>query len=156
MKFTFSSGYSAFGDYSRADRALLFSAVPYADLYNKKLDRLAMAKLIFPNIKIAPSSNQELVFTQLGGRKLKRQGALDLIETASIPAGGDPIGLTPDKSKCLGFQSGKFIVIPDLESVTVKNNDIAAEIFTFYERKWKILAETPDIKRALSSATQAR
>ncbi|MEI8244894.1 MAG: carbohydrate binding domain-containing protein [Lentisphaerota bacterium] len=134
-KISFSSGYSAFGDYSKAENAVLYSAVPWLDIYNKKIDKAGLARNLFPGIKMAKTEKAELFFSQIGGRKITVQGTSELIETASLPPVSEPVGVTPDGKLCIGFQNGKYLIIPDLEAISLKNNDIAAELYTFFAQK---------------------
>ena len=91
-KISFSSGYSAFGDYSKAENAVLYSAVPWLDIYNKKIDKAGLARNLFPGIKMVKTEKAELFFSQIGGRKITVQGTSELIETASLPPVSEPVG----------------------------------------------------------------
>ncbi len=139
----FMTGRSASGDYRRAKHAVLVGDNPYTDVHHKSRDLGLPARTVRPEARIvnltSPSTfavswpwpeTQQLKFDTLEGA----------IETASIPEGATPIGLSADGKYTLGWLDDRYLVLPNGRAFQDQIGDVQwlYRLYLAACQRWKI------------------
>jgi len=133
----FASGFSAAASYADAKHAIVVADNPWDNLYNHgEPDRLRPLREINPALRFRQGVETTWSFEQLGLAEPLAGRAVHAIQTASLPAGAVPFGVSADGALCLGYVGARFCLIADARLPLSRFRTFLYRVFIKAARLW--------------------
>ncbi|MFH1737392.1 MAG: hypothetical protein ABIH23_00190 [bacterium] len=131
-----SSGFSPTGDYSTANRAILYARSPYTNAYTLHEDRVGWLAPFVPTEQLVAGIRCSATFEDFGWESRSVRTTRGPLFPPTIP--GDLVGIC-DNGYGVGLLTDRFLFFPDVRPVSHADNAWEARIVLDAARRWGLI-----------------